>query len=170
MMALGLILLVGGGVALKSRLLEEWYLWRSTSGNGNESRAAVQMLGRMKAVKGLLRVMRKAATQRPCVAFDGNFSVKLSTSGILAQRELLKIGTDALPELTHEMAHDTWGCSFFAAYLCERISTGRWILFRLEATDEARYVAAVLRERKEGGLQITAADARGCEDWSNHSE
>ena len=153
----GVGVVIGSSFLLRTRLLEEWYFWKAVNGTEGEQAAAVEKLGRMEAVDGLLRVMRQTAENRPCATVDGNIRVQLSRIGTLAQGEIQKLGAAATRALVREMTFDKWRCSFFAAYTLEQVTTGGRTQFRLDATDEAKYVALVLRDLKSGKLRMPEA-------------
>jgi hypothetical protein len=153
----GVAVIIASSYWLRTRLLEEWYVWQAVNGEAAEQAAAIETLGKMRAVDALLRVMRLSAEQRPCAASDGNIGVRLSRTGTLARDEILNLGEDAAPALFQEATLNHWNCAFFAAFMLDRVATGAWTHFRRGATDEAAYVALVLRDVGTGKLQMPVA-------------
>ena len=97
-----LAVLVAAGFAAKDRIREEWYLHKLQTGGQNEREFAAEVLVELRssrAVPVLVELLRTESTVRNLLVQRQGRTRYLKTH--YAARSLGKIGTPAVPELTH---------------------------------------------------------------------
>jgi len=68
---LGVIVLLGGAVALRERILEEWHIHKLRTGNPEEARRAAEALGRMGSVRAVPALLEAPGRRRTEPAAKG---------------------------------------------------------------------------------------------------
>jgi hypothetical protein len=134
----GLGVLIGAGIAAKNRILEEWYLYRLSSGSWVERVEAADRLAVMASANALLRAIRAVARTDRAVTIPADWSIgkKWSGPGIPRKPEpvystyfsmLLRTtcrGREAsIPPLVRGLGDNEWKVRFLSAWL---LGMRRW--------------------------------------------
>ena len=137
---LGTFALVTALVALKPRILEQWYLWQLDSEIESEREVAAKKLGQLRSVKAipqLIRIFRQEYTKaehkrgvnEPSI--DSSAPMEFPKAPHYSIQALIKIGQPAVPALVQLLKDDQLLVRGNAAfYLGEFAPTGRGVITR----------------------------------------
>ena len=105
--ALGVLVLLGAGIAARTWLLEEWYLHQLAAGGQAEKMAAAKRLGELKSLRAvpiLIDTLAKAATEDE---EDKELLTFLNEDTYLAEA-LGSVGSPRCPSCSRQRATRIW--------------------------------------------------------------